>query len=207
MRIYKIKNNINGNLYIGQTTSNGKIRWLGHRNKLRKNIHPNKHLQSAWNKYDETSFSYELVTETCIGLLDILEKSYIDKHNSADNKYGYNKDCGGYLSRLRAPVSEETRKKLSIALKGKKRNPHSAETKARLSLANKGRIPANKGVANGKKGIPTGYCPSGHTRHKMSMAATGRKRKPLSIESLARISEAAKSGWIKRKLSRAIKDV
>ena len=199
MRIYKIKNNINGKVYIGQTTSNGKIRWLGHRNKLRKKIHPNKHLQSSWNKYDEVSFSYELITETCIGLLDILEKTYIDTYNSTNNKYGYNKDSGGHLSRLRAPISEETRKKLSNAKIGKKRSHHSDETKAVLSLANKGRTPVNKGVASGKKGIPTGYCPSDYTRHKMSVAATGRKRQPLSSESIKRISEAAKLGWIKRK--------
>jgi group I intron endonuclease len=187
MRIYKIKNNINGKVYIGQTTSPGKVRWLNHVNKLRKNIHPNKHLQSAWNKYGEKSFTYKIITNSCVGLLDVLEKKYINKYKSTDNKYGYNKDGGGHLSRKRAPISQETRRKLSIARIGKKRGPHSRATKNKISLANKGKPAYNKGVSSNKKGIPSGISPSVETRLKMS--------------------EKAKAFWVKKKSREGCLDV
>ena len=206
MRIYKITNTVNNKVYIGQTTSLGKVRWLSHRNKLRKGKHPNLHLQSSWKKWGEASFTYEVITESCLGLLDSLEIFYITKYNATDNKFGYNKDGGGHLSRIRNPISEETRKKLSIAQTGKKR-PHSEETRLRLSIIGKGRPCKYKGIPSGKKGIPTGYNPSKESRLKMSEAHRGKKRPPFTEQTKKNISEAAKRGWIKRKANKAIKDV
>lgn len=206
MKIYKIKNTINNKVYIGQTISVGDIRWLSHRSKLRKGKHPNVHLQSSWDKWGENCFSYEVITESCLGLLDSLEIFYIAKFNSSDNKFGYNKDKGGHLSKIRKPVSEETRKKISIANTGKK-HPHSEETKVKLSIISKGRVPKNKGIPNGKKGIPTGYIPSKETRLKMSKSHTGKKRPPVTEQAKKNISEAAKLGWVKRKANKVVKDV
>ena len=58
--IYKIENKLNQNLYIGITT-NPQIRKNRHFNYLRQNKHPNSHLQSAFNKYGEENFFFEIL--------------------------------------------------------------------------------------------------------------------------------------------------
>jgi hypothetical protein len=198
MKIYKITNTINNKVYIGQTTTSGNVRWMAHRLNLKKGIHPNKHLQSSWNRYGESSFIYEVITKGCEGLLDILEISYIEKYKSDNNQYGYNKDHGGHLNRKRRVVSKDTIKKISIANTGKKRS-HSKETRIKISNAKKGVPNKYKGIPNGKKGIPTGHVPTEQARLNMSLAQIGKKRKPINEENRKNISEAAKIGWIKRK--------
>lgn len=48
MFIYKITNTRNNKVYIGQTES----RW-----------YRNKHIQNAWNKYGEASFTFEVIEQ------------------------------------------------------------------------------------------------------------------------------------------------
>lgn len=94
--IYSITNIITGDMYIGQTYQNAgfKGRWRDHRRELNKNIHNNKHLQSAWNKYGEEAFEFNVV-HLCDELddLNVLEKYYIEKYNTY--KDGYNLTMGG----------------------------------------------------------------------------------------------------------------
>ena len=52
--IYQIRNIINNKIYIGQSL-NIKTRFLQHKQALRKNRHPNQHLQNAWNKYGKSN--------------------------------------------------------------------------------------------------------------------------------------------------------
>ena len=56
--IYKIVNNINGKTYIGQTKEGFQRRYYLHDWKLRNNIHDNFHLQSSFNKYGDTHFTF-----------------------------------------------------------------------------------------------------------------------------------------------------
>src|SRR6185503_19285195 len=58
--IYKIINLINEKFYIGSAV-NIRKRWNCHKYQLRKNKHPNSHLQNAWNKYGELNFKLELI--------------------------------------------------------------------------------------------------------------------------------------------------
>ena len=53
--IYKITNKINNKIYIGSSYSISK-RISEHKYQLRRNSHPNIHLQSSWNKYGEDNF-------------------------------------------------------------------------------------------------------------------------------------------------------
>jgi len=88
--IYKITNLLNNKVYIGSTKSWDK-RFKSHLSKLNGNYHINKHLQSAWNKYGEESFKFEIIREVSENILRRAEQFYINKFQSLNPLYGYNK--------------------------------------------------------------------------------------------------------------------
>ncbi len=88
--IYKITNLVNNKVYIG-SSKNIENRFYNHKIKLKKNKHINKHLQSAFNKYSIINFKFEILRECSIGILRRAEQFYINKYQSINNKYGYNK--------------------------------------------------------------------------------------------------------------------
>ena len=136
--IYMIYCYANDKLYIG-STNNFKRRFKRHLNDLSKNIHENKHLQRAWNKYNSTQFEF-IVLETTNDLLkqevwwiEQLDKSILfnieppgrPPVNSGENHWMYQK---GYLQTgSKNPMfgkkgSENQKVAIRIALKGKKRS-------------------------------------------------------------------------------------
>lgn len=90
--IYKITCKVNKKTYIGQSV-NIDSRWLSHKQALNNNTHKNKHLQRAWNKYGDSSFTFE-VLEIC-DTKDLSEREiyWIDKTKSFEN--GFNMTKGG----------------------------------------------------------------------------------------------------------------
>lgn len=92
--IYKIQNNVNGKIYIGQSVNIEK-RWKEHIYELNANKHINKHLQSAWNKYGKNNFDFTIVCLCDISELDDKEMYYISKYSSFNEEYGYNLNIGG----------------------------------------------------------------------------------------------------------------
>jgi len=153
--IYKIVNHQNDHFYIGSAV-NLKRRRARHFSELRHNKHNNKHLQAAWNKYGEASFTFTVV-ELVAHRDDLYraEDRWLSGHVGA--KYCYNMGMAaiapmlgmkGVLSptwgykhteatkiKIAAAgvgrfVSEETRAKRSAATKGRK---VSAEQKAQIS--------------------------------------------------------------------------
>jgi group I intron endonuclease len=117
MIIYEIYNIVNHKRYIGQTAIDFRQRIWAHSGSLRKNKHYNNHLQAAWNKYGEKSFQFNILSKTCIGLLDYMEQYYIKKYKTMDIKFGYNKTTGGHFNKSH---SAEVRLKISKARIGKK---------------------------------------------------------------------------------------
>ena len=96
MFIYKIENIINGKKYIGQTVNNN--RWSEHKHNLNNELHHNKKLQSAWNKYGKGAFKFEILQNAnSLEELDKLEIEYIKKLNSI--AAGYNMAAGGQKNR------------------------------------------------------------------------------------------------------------
>ena len=84
--IYQIKNILNNHIYIG-SSSNLRKRLKAHLHMLRKNKHPNKHLQAAYNKYGEDKLVFNLIEE-CAPIKDtllMLEQKYIDGLNPQYN--------------------------------------------------------------------------------------------------------------------------
>ena len=124
--IYKITNKVNGKVYVGQSQDIER-RWGEHKRELDNGEHNNKHLQAAYNKYGADNFVWEIVEEYEECELDDREIFYISEYDSFNN--GYNQTIGGGGTRGYI-VSEETKKRMSVARKGKH---HSYETRKKMS--------------------------------------------------------------------------
>lgn len=124
--IYCIYNKVNSKRYIGSATRD-KERWRAHRHQLRGNYHFSTHLQSAWNKYGEDNFEFQIVeniafegltNDELVKLLKKQEEYWIKEYKTTDRNFGYNSrvECDTNLG-LKWP--EESRKKFSESKKGK----------------------------------------------------------------------------------------
>lgn len=87
--IYRIQNNVNGKVYIGQSIDIKK-RWKNHVRDLRKGAHVNVYLQDAWTTYGEKAFSFDVLKKCSSGNLDYFERYYIDQYDSRNRARGYN---------------------------------------------------------------------------------------------------------------------
>jgi len=86
--IYQIRNRATGKLYVGSTLRPIK-RKVEHFNQLRKNIHCNRKLQHAWNKYGEMNFEYSILEVVDdIETLQSIEDKWI--HITKSRAEGYN---------------------------------------------------------------------------------------------------------------------
>lgn len=140
--IYKIVNNMNGKIYIGSSI-NLTHRKTVHYSYLRRDRHPNKHLQFAWNHYGEEAFSFEVLLYCDPHQLLYEEKQIIEETSCCDREIGYN-----ISSEPTAPMqgrrhSVESIKKMTVA-KTRDKNPffgktHSEETKKKISSKKTGR--------------------------------------------------------------------
>ena len=110
--IYIIENDVNDKLYVGQTI-NPHVRWKAHRHKVLYTSVINK----AIKKYGSKHFDFVLV-EACVSRdeLNTREVYWIDELNSISPN-GYNLTEGGGSDIPGA----ETRKKMSVWQKGKKK--------------------------------------------------------------------------------------
>jgi group I intron endonuclease len=130
--IYKITCCVNKRIYIGSSI-NIKIRIRAHINSLRKNKHINKSLQNSYNKHGEWEFIYECIeaVNKDINTEELLkiEQRYLDKLTPWDETIGFNlcKIASKPPCRKGAVFTEEHKKKISAARKGKK-HPHSYST-------------------------------------------------------------------------------
>lgn len=111
--IYKITNNINNKIYIGQSVNiNNRLNW--HKELLQHNDHPNSHLQNSVNKYGFENFKFEIIEECDKNDLSVRERYWISHYNSMNE--GYNMTSGGE----NIPgwqQTDEVRNKISEALK------------------------------------------------------------------------------------------
>lgn len=157
--IYCIENTANGKKYIGKAVDI-EARWRCHKCELRSGTHINKYLQHAWNKYGESYFSFSVVEYAPEKELIPLEIEWIKRLGTFGG--GYNLTAGGegqtgryltdeqkqHLSNINMGKknpnyglkrSEETRKRMSEAMRGKKKGPMSDKQKQAISTRNKGK--------------------------------------------------------------------
>lgn len=114
--IYQILNLITGKTYVGSTVDI-KRRKRTHVRLLRKGNHHSNKLQNSFNKYGEDSFDFIILEEVSdVNLLIEREQFWLDKI-----KPEYNMTLvAGLNSHLGLKRSDETKKKISDALKGRK---------------------------------------------------------------------------------------
>lgn len=133
--IYKITNIHNGKVYVGQTVNSLKRRFSQHCTK--KQGCP--YLINAISKYGRDSFVIQLL-DVCDTLdqANDQEKYYIKSYKSTERQFGYNIRDGGVNGKM-GEVSAETRLKLSLSHKGKKRKPFTKEHRAKISKSKMGK--------------------------------------------------------------------
>ena len=121
--VYKATCYPTAKLYIGSSV-NMRARVGQHVNRLRRGLHPNPHLQSAWDRYGEAAFNWEVVEERTSDELLIAEQCYLDLYQAYDRRYGFNiRTQAESNAGLPGPRhSDEVRQRLSESKRGH-RNP------------------------------------------------------------------------------------
>lgn len=133
-KVYIHINKINNKKYIGITKQNIKYRWRSDGSGYLRSPHFYKAiLKYGWDNFKHIVLHNNIDENTA----KQLEKYYIKYYKTKDKRYGYNMTDGGDGS-FGVIVSGDTRKKLSIAGKGRKR---SAETRLKQRLARLGKKP------------------------------------------------------------------
>ena len=188
--IYKITNTVNGKFYIGKTTHDAvKTRIRDH---LTGNSKGSRLIKDDIEKCGQDAFTYEILHDGIIPeFLDTLEIDAIAKFNTIA-PHGYNRNKGGSGS---IKHSEETRRKMSKAKKGKpppnKGKTHSKEHRRKISEAMKGKTPSEE---TRRKISENNAAKRPEVRRKMSEAQKGKtpwnKGKTSSEETRRKISAA-----------------
>lgn len=132
MIIYKITNQINNKVYIGQTLLTPEQRFQKHIQKAKRKT--NRYLYDAMNLYGYNNFNIEII-DNCIDRneMNTKEMFWISFYNSNNKNYGYNMTPGGGGGRMTPEIYE----KIAAKHRGV---PLSEEHKKKISNANKGRI-------------------------------------------------------------------
>jgi len=124
--IYKITCTTNGKYYYGSAEV-FTTRWNVHKRRLRKNVHDNRRLQFAWNKYGNSAFIFEIDMLCSIDKLRQIEQVYLDVYWGRPDCMNIAKDATAPMSGLK--LSKEACQKISEGNKGK---IVSAETREKM---------------------------------------------------------------------------
>jgi len=191
--IYLVTNNLNGKQYVGQTTVASEKRGHG------------KLVTAAYRKYGKENFSYEPICSNIDNrpTLNFIEKFWI-KVMDCRVPNGYNIDHGGSS---KDKVSDETRKKLSIANTGKKQSPEQiAKVVKALKSRPKELYEKVAAKTKGQKRSPE-FCKKLGERSKGKVLSEetkakireARSKQVITEETKRKLSEAAKKQWARQK--------
>lgn len=175
--VYRIFCTANGKSYIGQTWQTLEERWRRHRSKSSCIKLKNALMKYGADRFVIAPLTKELKTQEDA---DAAERYWIGYFNSIED--GYNIREGG----SKGKHSEETKIKISEALKGTTRGSPSKETKEKMSKANLGKRRSEETRAKIKK-ANLGKHLSEETKAKISESSLGKR---VSEETKAKISEA-----------------
>lgn len=146
--VYVHTNKINGKKYVGITSKKPQKRWNNGKGYERQYFY-NAIVKYGWENFDHEILKTGLTQEEA----DYWERYYIQKFDSCLGHNGYNAAIGGYDAGMTGlHHSEEAKKKMSEARRGK---PLSKEHREKLSKVRKGRklSEQNKiGIGNARRG-------------------------------------------------------
>lgn len=162
--IYKIINVINNKFYVGSAvdfTARKRRHWWA----LRSQRHANKHLQAAWNKYGEQSFTFIIVEELEVGT-DILaaETVWLKEHVGKEYCYNIGTEAIAFQTGMSGSKNAMWGKTFS----------HTDEAKARISKASRERIQSEEEKAKRRTSMQ-GHFVAPSTRAKISASLSGEK--------------------------------
>jgi len=112
--IYGMFNMANGKVLVGSSVDI-QTRWSAHRRSARRDMHDNDYFQKAWNKYGESMFEFRILEECSQDMLIVLEDLWINRHQSLNEKFGYN-----FQNASRTVFSDESRQNARKRQVGKK---------------------------------------------------------------------------------------
>ena len=181
--LYRITNQINKKVYIGQTVDANK-RWGAHKSFAKNDDKPRQYVHHAIAKYGSENFVFEIIAMCSTQEdADAIEDQLIQQYDSRNKEKGYNLKTGG----SHGVHSEETKKKQSEA--------------TQRQIAEKGHPAQGRIVTEEEKELhrkarlenPLEY--TKELRQKMSAAHIGIKD---SEETKQRKAESAQEAWEKR---------
>lgn len=174
--VYLTTNLVNGKQYVGQHIANKFDKsYKGSGNAIK----------SAFKKYGWNNFKCKIIC-WCSTQKELNYREHCEiVFHSTFSPNGYNLKCGGSHGKLRKEtiekmrkankgkkLTEETKTKISIALKGKKREPLGEKWRKNVSIGHKGQVAWNKGL----KGI---IKHSEETCKKISESNKGKHKPPV----------------------------
>jgi group I intron endonuclease len=200
--IYKITNPI-GEIYIGQAVDIEK-RWQQHRYESNWNYYK---LYNSFRKYGVDQHTFEVQKPCLREELNRLERHYQEKFDTVQNGLNHLYQEADEKPKI---LSEETKRKISKANKGKKRTPHTEEHKRKISEAMKGEKLSEehkRRISETKKGKPSGMKGKIMTEEHKRKISEAHKGKSFSEETKRKMSKAKKNmtDKTKRKMSEARK--
>lgn len=159
--IYQITNKENGKAYIGSAV-NLRARWVKHRSELVRGVHHSRYLQNAWDKYGADAFECKLLLVCDKTNLLMYEQRCLDGFKPEYNCAPTAGSCLGVkqTDEFKARVSrqwkgvspsEETRRKISETLKGRKLGKVSATRLEQMTAASRAWAASEEGKAHFEK--------------------------------------------------------
>jgi group I intron endonuclease len=195
--IYCARNKVNGKRYIGQTERSLSKRKRKHESDAR--LSGFSFFWEALREFGFDNFEWSVIFEDVAEIeADKLERETISVYKT-QHPNGYNMQSGGITGfgvidetraklsksgRSRPPMTEETKKRMGVVHKGRKR---SDETRKKISAAVKGKPKSDEHrqkLSEARKNI------SDETRLRMSIAA--KNKPPVSDETRQKLSAAGK---------------
>ena len=181
--VYQHKNKINGKVYIGITKQEPEQRW-----RHGQGYKSSPHFYAAIQKYGWDNFEHNILFQNLTKEKACKkEQELIAKYHSMDREFGYNSTSGGDIFTM----NEETKRKISQSMIGNKNglgHPCSEEKKKKISEAQKGKHLTEEHKQKLSKAVKNRHTPcSDQAKENIRKAS---RKKPVYCEELKTVFES-----------------